>query len=336
MAPYPKRPSHFAHSFCRLLFKACAAQRVGTDGVALLTLIVHTEDAAHYRRPVDYFNVQLAPMLGLSEPALRRTRDRCVKAGWLSYENGGKYQPGTYYVTVPETAKGIDDSASDERAEADKPKGVKRGADGEPTANRRASEHQSAVEPTANRRRTDVEPALSNPVPVPVPVPEEDCSEPPEASQEPSPIPAAFPIFRCTGKPDARRWTLTDELIAELCDAFPGVAVRGECRKAWQWIEANPSKRKTAKGMPDFLFRWMTREQDRNRSQTPLPRGRPSAGEHNRGEAEEALEILRSMRRGSDGEDESNTGGVGGRETSGSTRATFRIEANSHGQAGYG
>lgn len=283
MSPYPKRPSHFAHSFCRLLFKVCAAQRVGLDGVALLTLIVHTEDAAHYRRTVDFLNLQLAAMLGLSESALRRTRDRCVKAGWLSYRNGGKYQPGTYYVTIPESAKGLDDSASDEGAEADSSQGVSGGADGEATAKRRRGEGQSAAQPTANRRATDGQPAPSNPVPNPVPNPnpEEDCSEPPEASAEPASLPAEFPIFRCNGKPDARRWTLSDELLAELCEAFPGVSVRGECRKAWQWIEANPSKRKTAKGMPDFLFRWMTREQNRNRSQTPLPRGRPSVAEHN-------------------------------------------------------
>jgi hypothetical protein len=173
MSPYPKRPSHFAHSFCRLLFKVCAAQRVGTDGVALLTLIVHTEDAAHYKRAIDFYNVQLAPMLGLSEPALRRTRDRCVKAGWLSYENGGKYQPGTYHVTIPESAKGIDDWASDEGAEGDKASQVKCGADGEPTANRRRSDRQSDAEPAASRRPTDAEPALSNPVPDPVPVPGE-------------------------------------------------------------------------------------------------------------------------------------------------------------------
>ena len=49
---YPKRDSHFAHRFVRLLLKMCIAQQIGVDAVMLLTAIAHTEDAKRYRAPV--------------------------------------------------------------------------------------------------------------------------------------------------------------------------------------------------------------------------------------------------------------------------------------------
>ena len=105
------------------------------------------------------------------------------------------------------------------------------------------------------------------------------CSEPSKTTTaEPAP---EFPVFECNGREGQRRWTLTDGEIRSLSEAFPGVAVQGECRKAWKWLDANPAKRKTARGMSSFLFRWMERAQNDNRSQTPLARGRPSVAEHN-------------------------------------------------------
>ena len=110
------------------------------------------------------------------------------------------------------------------------------------------------------------------------------CSEPSKTTT-PEP-PAEFPIFECNGREGQRRWRLTDDEIRSLAEAFPAVAVQGECRKAWKWLDANPAKRKTARGMSSFLFRWMERAQNDNRSQTPIPRGRPPSGrqtvaEHN-------------------------------------------------------
>lgn len=45
MSEYPRREPFFAHRFVRLLFKVCAAQTIGPDGVALLTCIVMTDKA---------------------------------------------------------------------------------------------------------------------------------------------------------------------------------------------------------------------------------------------------------------------------------------------------
>lgn len=82
---YPKRSSHFAHKFSRLLFKSCAAQDIGHHAVLLLVHIVHTEDAARYQRPVRFGISQLLETLGFSsERQLRQARDKAIAAGWLA------------------------------------------------------------------------------------------------------------------------------------------------------------------------------------------------------------------------------------------------------------
>lgn len=77
-------------------------------------------------------------------------------------------------------------------------------------------------------------------------------------------------------------WPLTAGQVASLKQAFPGLDVLAECLKGRAWLEAN--HRKTAKGMPRFLFNWMTKANDARRGRgaetTPaLPAGK-YAGSH--------------------------------------------------------
>lgn len=65
-----------------------------------------------------------------------------------------------------------------------------------------------------------------------------------------------------TGPP---RWWLTRSQIAEWQAAYPGIDVETECRRALAWLAANPSRRKTARGMPRFLLGWLSRSVDRPR-----------------------------------------------------------------------
>lgn len=112
---YPKRPAFFANRFCRLITKACLANRIGPEACFLLVTIAMTEDAKSYRDGVTYWNEQLAPLLGLNNvKALARVRDRAVSAGWLHYEPGGKGRPGVYWVLVPDNYDGVDDRPTDE------------------------------------------------------------------------------------------------------------------------------------------------------------------------------------------------------------------------------
>ncbi len=91
----------------------------------------------------------------------------------------------------------------------------------------------------------------------------EACTEPAEAGRS---EPAVL-VFQTVGK-GPKEWSLTEAKVAEYQESFPGVDVLGECRKARQWVIDNPTKRKTARGMPAFLTRWLGRVQNSGRAAT--------------------------------------------------------------------
>lgn len=66
-------------------------------------------------------------------------------------------------------------------------------------------------------------------------------------------------IFSCIGAQPS--WELTDAKIAEWQALYPSLDVEQECMKALAWTREN--NRKTAKGMPRFLVRWLNRAADR-------------------------------------------------------------------------
>ena len=54
-------------------------------------------------------------------------------------------------------------------------------------------------------------------------------------------------------------WHLSEVKLNSYLEAYKGVDVERELRKAAQWLIDNPQKRKTARGMPRFLNGWLTR-----------------------------------------------------------------------------
>lgn len=109
-ATYPKRPRYFAHRFMRVLIKSCAAQEIGQDGLALLTVVAMTEDSKRYSDAVTFWNEQLGPLAGFRNwDQLNRTRARVIAAGWLHYEPGGRSKVGRYWVTIPSHLEVLDD-----------------------------------------------------------------------------------------------------------------------------------------------------------------------------------------------------------------------------------
>lgn len=70
--------------------------------------------------------------------------------------------------------------------------------------------------------------------------------------------------FPCVGP--VKEWHLVDSKLAEWVEAYAGsVSIMDECKKARQWLLNNPTRRKTANGMPRFLNSWITRAVDRNK-----------------------------------------------------------------------
>src|SRR5699024_5190723 len=48
-------------------------------------------------------------------------------------------------------------------------------------------------------------------------------------------------------------------------DAYPAADIFAELKKMRAWLDANPQRRKTAKGIKRFITGWLEREQNRSR-----------------------------------------------------------------------
>ena len=86
-------------------------------------------------------------------------------------------------------------------------------------------------------------------------------------SQNGAAPPAA--VFPTVGTEKA--WYLSLNQISEWANTYPGIDVEVECMKALGWIDANPERRKTAKGMKRFLVGWLNRCQPTEPPRPPGP-----------------------------------------------------------------
>lgn len=64
-------------------------------------------------------------------------------------------------------------------------------------------------------------------------------------------------IFPAIPLADGSEFRVPAAMLAELRAAYPKVKLRDELAKARAWSVANPSKRKTLRGVPKFLNGWM-------------------------------------------------------------------------------
>lgn len=186
---YPKRPKMFVAKFVRLLAKACVANELGAEAFALLTVIAATEDARGYRGPVNFWNGQLAPLIGCrSDSAFKRVRAKCERAGWLVCSTGTKWSPPSYWVVVPATFDGWDDGATDEGTPD---QGPPVGGDGA------ASERRAGGDGAASERQAGGERPDSFPYPSPYPPTPSEWG-----GDEPPAVPAKKPQQPKPEKPD--------------------------------------------------------------------------------------------------------------------------------------
>lgn len=68
-------------------------------------------------------------------------------------------------------------------------------------------------------------------------------------------------VFQCDGEPST--WKLMKSRVDRWSALYPSLDILRECEKAAVWLEDNPGRRKTAKGMPKFLSAWLERSQNR-------------------------------------------------------------------------
>lgn len=68
------------------------------------------------------------------------------------------------------------------------------------------------------------------------------------------------PGFACIG---GEVWRATNSQVEKWSSAYPAVDVPLQLRQASAWLDANPTNKKTHKGMSRFLVKWLSRCQDR-------------------------------------------------------------------------
>ena len=88
---------------------------------------------------------------------------------------------------------------------------------------------------------------------------EGDSTEPQSDSPPPSDPPAAvleIPLV------DKTEFPVTQAMVDEWEQTFPAVDVVATLRRIRTWCIANPTQKKTARGVQSFLVRWLGKEQD--------------------------------------------------------------------------
>lgn len=253
------------------MIRTCVAMEIGQDGAWLVTIIAHTEDAAHYREPVKFWNDQLISITGLETwGRLDRARKRAIAHGWLHYEPGGRKKVGKYWVTIPTQYEGLPDNSVAE----DDPVILSTSGDNgvlssSPVAIETGLKRDQTVIETWSNRDQSVDHSYPVPVPIPDPAASAACPEPSQAKVTGPPSEFVFPT---TGK-GPPEWALSESKLAEYVEAYPALDLGEEMRKARQWCRDKPKQRKTARGMLSFLTGWLNRAQNQGGSKYGTTQG---------------------------------------------------------------
>lgn len=83
---------------------------------------------------------------------------------------------------------------------------------------------------------------------------------------EPEPAPDRIPAIALTLNDKTEYWIYEDQ-VNEWTELFPAVDVMQELRKMKSWLDSNTSRRKTKRGILRFVNGWLSKEQDKGRTQ---------------------------------------------------------------------
>ena len=82
-----------------------------------------------------------------------------------------------------------------------------------------------------------------------------------------NPPPAPSPVFiRMPLAKNGDEAEVTETMIDDWVEAYPGVDIRQQLRNMRQWCINNPSQCKTSRGIGRFIVAWLAKEQNRGRS----------------------------------------------------------------------
>lgn len=102
------------------------------------------------------------------------------------------------------------------------------------------------------------------PAPAPAPTKKKNTSAEPDG-------PASAPLFVFPDCIRGETYMVSWDQAAEWAKAYPAVNIDEELRRAKAWLDANPTKRKTKRGMPRFLVAWFSRNQNNAGSKQSKP-----------------------------------------------------------------
>jgi hypothetical protein len=121
------------------------------------------------------------------------------------------------------------------------------------------------------------------------------------------PVPPQEPPMGTIPLVDGSNWPFTQEDVSGWCEAYPAVDVLQQLREFREWCKANPTKRKTRKGIRRAITQWLGSEQDKagrpggwNERTTATQRSLTAAGQY--------LETLRDSE-GADAPEHPSPGG---------------------------
>ena len=87
---------------------------------------------------------------------------------------------------------------------------------------------------------------------------------------------------------DNSNYPISEEQCRKWAELYPAVDIMQELRKMLGWLDANPTKRKTRRGVLRFVTGWLSREQDKGpRCETPKNAGNRTS--------QSAMEDLRAL-----------------------------------------
>ena len=123
--------------------------------------------------------------------------------------------------------------------------------------------NQSEQEPNKNRTRTEQEPNNS--------IRKKEYKK--ERMEENNNVsmyaPTSSEVVANLPQNDGNLFQITKEQYKRWQELYPAVNVKSELSKIIGWLEANPSRRKTKRGMLSFVNRWLSKEQDKGAVNAP-------------------------------------------------------------------
>lgn len=183
---------------------------------------------------------QFSRELGVPENQLAEAAQELVRLGWLDrQESGGQGRTRIYRVKVPDPTTFMLGTVTDMVTVGERAIAAVTAPAAESEERAEAAADAAIEAPAAGHNG---QPALA------------------EATglSPPDPIVITIPLLGRDGE-----FAVTESMVAEWQDAFPGVNVPRTLKRIRLWCLDNPARRKTRRGVRRFLTGWLARDQDR-------------------------------------------------------------------------